>query len=192
MAKQQINPSVGEIQGKIGDLVFYTRKGKPCVRRAPRRKKAATAAERKNQGQFGQASKFASAVLADPVARARYDRAAEITGSTAYNLAVGDYYQAPVLAEIDLSHYTGRSGEQISVNARDGAIEAAQVQVKIADMANTVLEKGLAVKGADGFTWGYTAQQDLAANLPLWITITARDQPGNRTQKTLRHTTGPL
>ncbi|MHC1769975.1 MAG: hypothetical protein AB9869_37780 [Verrucomicrobiia bacterium] len=192
MAKQRINPSVGEIQGKIGDLVFYTRKGKPCVRRAPRRRKPATTAEKKNQGQFGQASKFASAALEDPVARARYERAAEVTGASAYNIAVRDYYETPVLAEIDLSQYTGRSGELISLTVRDGVIEAAQVQVKIADMANTVLEKGSAVKGPDSFTWGYTAQQDLAPNLALSITITARDQAGNRTQKTLRHTTGPL
>lgn len=190
MAKRRMNPLSGEFQGTIGDLVFYRRLGKPCVRRAPIRKKKFTAPERKNQSRFGMASRFANAVLKDPAQKARYQKAAEGSDRSAQNLAVSDFMHAPTLAEIDLSSYTGRAGERIRVRAEEGVLGAAAVDVSIADQAKALLEKGAAAVEKDGRWWSYTAQKELAPDEPVWITITASDQPGNRTTRTLRHSTG--
>ena len=189
MAKQRIHP-LANFDGCIGDLVFYQFKGKACVRKAPVRQKEFTPAEKANQFKFARASKFAEAVLKDPVQRARYERAAQETVRSAYNVAVSDFMRAPTVAEIDLSRYTGKAGEFIKVVAEEGKIGAATVKVVIADGANAVIEQGAAVVEIDGMSWWYPAQMDLAPNQALWITVTAADQAGNRTIRKLRHTTG--
>lgn len=190
MATRRIDPAVGGIQGRIGELVFYTRKGTPCIRRTPYRTSAFTGAEKENQTRFSLASKFAKAALTDPIQRQRYEKAAFGTGASAQNLAVSDYFRSPVLTEIDLSLYTGRAGEIIRVRAEEGAIGAAEVRVTIGNAVDPALDWGSATVDPDGVTWRFATQQDLPPYQALWITVTARDQPGNRTSKTLRHTTG--
>src|SRR5258708_5280506 len=101
MARPRTNPAIGPVEGKVGDLVFYCWKGKPCVRRTPHREKPFTSAEVSNQSRFGLASKFAKATLTDPIQRARYEQAARGTDASAQNVAVSDFMHAPALTEID-------------------------------------------------------------------------------------------
>ena len=190
MAKRRNNPLASDFHGKVGDLVFYTRKGKPCVRRAPVRHKKFTPAEKKNQSRFGQASRYAKAVLIDAAQKARYEAAAKSTGASAQNLAVSDFMHSPNLVEIDLSEYTGRKGERIRVQAEEGVLGAAGVKIVIADRTKAVLEQGAAIQEKEGDWWSYTAQEELPLDQALWITATASDQPGNKTAKTVRHSTG--
>src|SRR5579862_3022139 len=122
MAKRRINPSLGDITGKIGNLVHYNRKGKVLVRRAPTRTKPATPPERNNQNRFRLAQIFAEAVLQDARQRARYTQAAAGLDASAQNMAVSDFYHAPNLSEVDLSTYTGRAREFIRIRAEEGRI----------------------------------------------------------------------
>src|SRR5689334_12237182 len=117
MAKRRNNPCVGEITGKIGNLVHYTRYGKQLVRSAPVREEPFTAAELKNQTRFGLAQLFAAAVLTIPRQRARYEQAAAGTDASAQNMAVSDFYHSPIVAEMDFTGYTGRAGEFIRIRA---------------------------------------------------------------------------
>jgi hypothetical protein len=123
------------------------------------------------------------------VLRARYQKAAMETDLSAQNLAVSDFMKSPVLVEIDLSAYTGQAGELIKVVAEEGRVGAAEVSIVIADAAKTVLEQGKAAAQADGVSWWYAARIDVPPDQPLWITVSATDQPGNQTVRTLRHTT---
>ena len=154
------------------------------------RQKGFTKAEKNNQSRFRLASKFAQAALTDPVQKARYEEAAKGTDGSAQNVAVSDFMMFPTLAEIDLTGYTGRAGELIKVRAEEGKVGAVEVTVVIADSAKATLEQGAAVMEKDGKTWIYAAQGELPPDQAVWITVTARDQPGNETTKTLRHTTG--
>src|SRR5579862_171226 len=189
MAKRRINPSLGDFTGTIGKLVHYTRNGKPLIRRVPVRKKPFTRPELKNQSRFRQAQTFAHSVLTDPLQRARYDEAAVGLDASGYNMAVSDFFHAPVVAEVDLSAYTGRTGEGIRIRAEEGRVGAVEVRVRIVDGADALVEQGIASRETDGVTWLYMAQRDIESNQRLSITITASDQPGNRTTKTLRHLT---
>lgn len=189
MSKSRHHPLAG-FDAHLGNLVFYHFKGKSCVRRAPVRGKPFTDAEQSNQSRFMLASKFAKSVLHDPQARARYDRAALETGHSAQNLAVSDFMRSPALAEIDLSQYRGHTGEFIKVTALEGHVGAAEVKVTIKNDADQKLEEGLAAVETDGVSWWYSGKLDLPPNHTLWITVTARDQPGNSVSKTLRHTAG--
>jgi hypothetical protein len=92
--------------------------------------------------------------------------------------------------ELDLTGYTGRAGQFIRIRAEKKKFGAAAVNVVIADGTEAVLEQGAASAEDDGITWRHAAQQDIAPDRPLWITVTAQDQAGHRTRKTLRHVTG--
>jgi hypothetical protein len=190
MAKRIDNPAIENLHGKMGDLVFYLRKGVPCVRKAPVRTKKFTGPEKKNQSRFAQASKFASSVLSDPTQRARYEQAAQGTPATAQNLAVSDFTHSPTLSEIDLSGYTGAPGEAIRIKAEEGRLGAVAVKVVIGDSGKATLEQGAAVMEKDGFWWTYTSQKNLVPNEAVWITVTASDQAANKTSKSWRHSTG--
>jgi hypothetical protein len=170
--------------------VFHHLKGKPCVRRAFVREAEFTPAEVENQSRFKLASKFANALLKNPVQQACYEQAAQDTGLSAQNVAVSDFMLAPTLAEIDVSGYTGRASEFIKVMADDGEIGAAEEKVAIADRAKAVVEEGPATVENDGVSWWYSAKLDLPPDQPIWITVTVADQPGNRIIRNLRHTTG--
>ncbi len=180
----------GDIEGVIGDLVFYRRKGKPCVRRRPVRTKKFTGPEKKNQGRFAQASKFASAVLDDATHCVRYEQGAKQSGRSAQNLAVSDFLHAPAIVEIDVTGYTGRGGDRLRMRVEEGVVGAAEVKVVITDRAKSTLESGSAAVDPDGLWWTYLAQKDVPADQAIWITVTAVDQPGNKTTKVLRHSTG--
>ena len=156
----------------------------------PTREKPFTAAELHNQTRFRLAQMFAAAVLTDPRQRARYAQAAAGLDASAHNIAVSDFYHPPIVADVDLSGYTGRAGEFIRIRAEEGRIGAAQVRVTIGGRAETPLEEGNASMETDGVTWWYPAQRDLEPDQPLWITVMAIDQPGNRTTKTVRHLSG--
>ena len=191
MPKRRPHP-LADFDGQLGRLVHYHWKGQPCIRRSPVREKPATPPEFKNQSRFALATSFARSVLTDALQRVRYERAAQKTLLSAHNVAVSDFMRSPTLAEIDLSRYSGRAGEFIRVVAEEGKIGAAAVKVAIADAAKVVLEEGPASMESDGVTWWYPAQMGLSPDQPVWITVTATDQPGNRTVRTLRHTTGGL
>ena len=190
MAKRRVNPSIGGITGKIGDLVHYERNGKALVRRTPVREKPFREAELHNQSRFKLAQSFAKAVLKDPRQCARYKQAAKGLDASAQNIAVSDFYHAPVVVEVDLSRYTGRAGEFIRLQVEEGRIGAAEVRVAIRDRAEVLLEEGEAWVELDQVTWWYVAQKDLGPDQLLWITVTAIDQPQNRTTKTVRYLSG--
>jgi hypothetical protein len=190
MAKRRINPSIGDVTGTIGNLVHYERNGQLLTRRTPVRQKPFKPAELANQNRLRLAAQFAAAVLSDAGQRARYQRAASGTDASAQNIAVSDFFHSPVVTEADLSTYTGRAGEFIRIRVEEGRIGAAEVTLAIADRAKTVLESGSAFVTDDAVTWWYAAQKDLPPDQPLWITITAVDQPLNRTTKVVRHFTG--
>ena len=190
MAKRILNPSIGEIIGTVGDLVCYQRNGKSFARRRPVRKKPFQAAERANQQRFYLAQQFANAVLTVPEQRARYEKAAEGTDASAHNLAVSDFYRYPSVGDVDVTRYTGRAGEFISIHAEEGRIGVAAVLVRIEGREAMLLEEGHAVMAMDGVTWSYAAQSDLGPGQPLWITVTAIDQARNKTIKTVRHLSG--
>jgi hypothetical protein len=190
MAKSVPNPSAGNLKGRIGHLVFYELNGKPCVRSVPHRKEPPTSAEKNNRRRFRAASKYAHSTLSDPKQKARYAEAGAKTGSSAYNVAVSDFMHSPVITEVDLTGYTGRACQSIRIRVEEKLIGATAVTVVIADQSKALLEHGAADVEDGGTMWCYAAQEDIRPDQLLWITVTAEDQPGNRTSKTLRHVTG--
>jgi hypothetical protein len=114
-----------------------------------------------------------------------YIRKAQETGTTAYTLAIADWYVAPRVIEINIDGWTGQAGETIRVKARDNVM-VAQVRLVIRDPQGQILEMGEAVQAKAGSVWwNYTAQSSVPLTPFPSIQAIAFDLPGNRDSFTI-------
>jgi len=182
MAKVELNPVMEKMSGKIGDLIFKRYQDEVVVsRKANRANLVPTPAQVAHNERFRQATVYAKASLADPVARAIYEAAAKEKGKPVFALAVGDYLNAPSVDFVDLAGYSGKVGEKIVIRASDD-IGVVSVNVSIRS-GRGVVEQGPAT--FEQGSWRYTTQAvvDLTAG-SIAIDVTAFDRPGNRNMKT--------
>ncbi len=183
MAQSKDNIVTHGLSGKVGNiLVFSQRHGKTFVGKAPKKStKDDTPAQEAHKLRFQRAIIYGQTVIADPVAKAAYEAAAE-NGESAFNVAVADLLQAPDIDSVDLSGYTGQVGEKIIILATDD-FKVTSVTVNISNGDGTLVEQGAAVLGNTGLNWVYTTT---AVNPSLSgdkITVDATDTPGNTTEK---------
>lgn len=138
MAKVDINQLMVVLQGSVGDLVFRPRPdGSIIVSRAPRpRKGKATAKQKAHRQRFKEATVYARwAAKVHPV----YGELAAGTWKSAYNFALSDWFEAPVI------HRVERAEGCIRVEASDN-IGVTKVRVTVLDETGTVLEQGAATR----------------------------------------------
>lgn len=127
---------------------------------------------------FRLAALYGKAVYATPEDKEVYLAAAKEKGVSAFALAVGDYLHAPAVEEIDLTAYTGLSGQAIVVRASDD-FEVTRVSLVIRVGEGTLEERGPAAfeRGA----WRYTTTATAPAGLPVVVEVTVSDRAGNKT-----------
>ena len=184
MARVKLNPTLEAIQGKVGDLVFKRFEGHEIVSRIPDRTGIVPSADQLAQMEkFRLAALYGKAVLADPVTKQVYEDASARKGVPAFALTVGDFLNAPAVDEIDLSVYTGKTGDLIRVRASDD-VEVSGVTVAIRAQNGDVLEQGATVWSPAVGRWTYTATTTLAQGQAVSIEVSATDRPGHRTTKT--------
>ena len=184
MAKVKLNPALESIQGKVGDLVFKRWEGEEIVCRMPDRTGIVPSANQlAQQDKFRLADLYGKAVMADPDSHTVYADASARKGIPAFALSVGDFLNAPAVAEIDLSVYTGKVGDIIRVRASDD-VEVQGVTVAIREQGGDVLEEGAAVWSPATATWAYTATTALGVGQAVSIEVSASDRPGHKTTKT--------
>jgi len=178
MAESKNNVVTHGLSGKVGKmLVFSQRHGKTIVS-APRRQGPEQSDKQKAQQQlFQQAVIYAKAALKNPETKAAYAAAAE-EGQTAYNVAVADLFHAPDIEEIDLSAYTGKPGDIISIKATDD-FKVTAVMVEIYNADGSVVEKGNAAVSETGLHWIYEATVDNPDLHGDKIVVKATDMPAN-------------
>jgi hypothetical protein len=182
MAKIKTNPVLEQIRGKVGDLVFKRYNQEIIMTRSPRQSgKAPTASQLAVRENFRLATVYGKSVMADPKTLSLYETKARAQGTPVFALAVADFFNAPAVDEIDLSNYTGKTGETIHIRASDD-FEVAGVGVVIHNAGGAVLEQGAATASGDG-TWNYTATTNLPAGQTVSIDVTATDLPGHKTTK---------
>jgi hypothetical protein len=191
MARIVQDSLLASIHGSVGDLVIVHQNGKSWVRRKPTVTPKATPRRKVHRRKLGQAAKWASKLPTEaPAVAARYEKAAEGTEWSWHNLAVADCLHGPIIEEIDLSGYTGRSGERIRVQARDDVpspmkLGVAEVRVVIRSLTGSVLEDGNAAP--EDAAWAYITQKELPPGQIVKIEVVATDQPGCHSTKTVPH-----
>jgi len=183
MAESKNNIITHGLSGKVGDLiVFRNRNGKTYVASKPKERTSELSdAQKQHQKVFQQAVIYAKSALVNPETKQAYKDAAD-EGESAYNVAVADFMNAPDIEEIDLSKYTGKVGDTITITVTDDFM-VQEVSVTILNADGTEVEHGLAQSGLGSLQWIYNAT---AANNSLdgdKIIIRASDLPGHATEK---------
>jgi hypothetical protein len=188
MSKVRLNPILEGMRGKVGDLVFKRFEGQTIVSRRPQQvHQPNSPAQLAAREKFRQAAAYAKAAFANPAIRALYAPKAKAKNLSTFALMIADFFKAPTIDEVDLSAYTGQTGQVIRVRAIDD-FEVMGVSVQMLEPdTHEQIDGGDAVKALDG-TWVFTAQANIPHGHTFTIEVTATDRPGHKTVKTLTHT----
>jgi hypothetical protein len=167
--------------GKLGNqVVLRNVNGKIIMSNIPHRKnKKAVGKQIETCNRFRMASRWAKGILRDPEMLAAYREKAG-KGQSAYNAAISDYLNSPVVSEINVSNYHGHAGDKIIVTAKDD-FRVREVKVTIAGPGGKELEHGACKPGESGIYWHYPATTDIGNPEGLTVSAIARDYPGNTT-----------
>lgn len=178
MAKADNNILLTNLSGSIGkQLTIKQRGGKTIVSKAQaKREKVPSVKQLEAQEKFSAATLYAKGVLADPD-MAKVYRSAAKAGQNAYNIALRDAYNAPVIESIEV-------GESIVVRVTDD-FRVFQVTVAIHSAEGTLLEKGNALMGRNGMDWVYTIAGENNTPEGAKLSVMAEDLPGNQTNSEL-------
>jgi hypothetical protein len=184
MAISNDNEIMDGMSGKIGRLlVFRQRAGKTIVSKRPKRTKAPTPEQVAVNEKFTEAAAYATLALKTPATKAEYRKKAS-PGQSAYNLALADYFEAPVVKEIITNAYTGLPGSLVKVWAIDD-FKVTSVFVTISDSSGALIEDGQALLDAEGKYWVFATLQTNSTLSGTSIMATAKDLPGNTGTKEL-------
>jgi hypothetical protein len=145
MAKVVSNILVRGLSGGLGDQLMFRRlrDGRTilCVKPDFSKRKFSKG-QKDHQSRFKEAAAYArEAAKTQPI----YAQLAAGTMKTAYNIALSDWFNLPVIRRIE------RTGNLIRIQASDNVL-VTRVQVSILDEAGKVLEKGEAVN-VEGDWW---------------------------------------
>lgn len=159
MAKVADNLVVEGLRGKIGNLLFRRMpNGETWVsKNYDFSKRKFSKAQKKHQGRFQEAAVYAkSASRKYPI----YAQLAKGTVKSPYNWALSDWFNPPVIHQIE------RAKDRIRVVATDN-VRVTKVQVTILNKAGKVLAKGEAAKGK-GNWWDYVTPIEGSILVEAW------------------------
>ena len=166
MAKVLNNIFVRGLSGKLGDqfVIRTLRDGRTIVCNKPDFSNRKLSRDQKeHHRRFKEAAAYArSASRTEPI----YAQLTEGTMKNAYNVALGDWFNPPVIQRV------GRYGTAIRIWATDD-VRVAGVQVLVLDEEGKIVEKGDATQGR-GDWWEYIPS---AAGK---VVVEARDLAGNK------------
>jgi hypothetical protein len=90
--KVELNPTVDKYRGKIGKLTYRVMYGKQTVMKTPDMSRVKwSKAQKANRERFAEAIHYARLVMADPTARAYYEKLGKKAGRQPFRVAVSDF-----------------------------------------------------------------------------------------------------
>ena len=175
--KAELDPIVHALRGSAGNFVYRKVRGKTVMSAKPVRDESAlTPAQEEHRLRFKKAVAYSKTALANNEVRPLYDAMAKDRNKPVFSVAVADYFNAPVIHEVDVFGYNGNIGDTISILASDD-FEVVNVHVMIADTQGNMIENGNAVETAPGSgQWIYTATVSNESNVN--VQVVAVDRPG--------------
>jgi len=181
MAKVYNNIFVRGLTGTVGDqfVIRKARSGRTVIANKPMfdENREFTEPQKAQQEAFRQATTYAKFAKNQPV----YISKAKETNSTAYNIAVADWFGQPQVLDLDISGWTGQIGQEIRVKAKDNVkVASVHVMIRASNSSATALEEGKAVQSeTDGLLWTYTTTTLVPMTPGTRLDVTAKDLPGN-------------
>jgi len=174
--KVVLNPMFEQASGMLGDLVFREMRGKTVISRKATYNDEPTENQVEHRERFKQAVAYGKSVMADDSVRPLYEAAAKAKNVPVFSLTVADFFNAPVIRNVDVFGYSGQIGDTISILTSDD-LGVVRVHVSITDDQGNPIENGEAIETAQGSgSWIYTAtvQSQPIVN----IQVVALDRPG--------------
>jgi hypothetical protein len=182
MSKIKNNPIMKGASGMLGKVVVYREvRGNVIMSNRPKRRKVLTPQQMETKSRFLRAVKYAKKQMADPIAKAGYQRGPGSPFPSAYSSAMGDYLKAPIINTINTSRYGGAIGDEVWINATDN-FKVTAVNVSIFNMEGKLIEQGDAVPNSDcidEFLYTITVTNQVLPGTKILVTV--RDRPGNIT-----------
>lgn len=159
MAKVGANVVTEGMRGKVGNLVFRLMpNGETWVsKNYDFSNRKFSKAQKKHQGRFQIASAYAKSAARK---HSIYAQLAKGTVKSPYNWALSDWFNPPVIHQIE------RAKERIRVQATDNVM-VTKVQVAIVNKGGKVLAKGEAKKGK-GDWWEYVTPAEGSILVEAW------------------------
>lgn len=162
---------LGELSGKIGDVILRrTKGGKTHVVSKSEITKPPSPAQLENRAQFAKGTRYAKRTRRNrPDIWSIYQKLAKGTDRSAHNLAIKDFMSPPVIEDIDVSGYKGQKGDVIRIKAKD-KVMVAWVRVRLLVPGNEeegkkekVIEGGEAEKFGqkEKEVWRYVVKRDV-------------------------------
>ena len=148
MAKAIMDELIKAFRGSLGGLVFRKMpNGSVVVSSRPIfHRRRFSQAQKDHQSRFKESARYARfAAKSQPI----YAERARGTLKTAYNIALSDWFNPPVIHQVE------SSDGQIRVEAQDDVL-VTKVQVTVLDEGGQVLEKGAAIR-SHGDWWEFPA-----------------------------------
>ncbi len=167
------------LSGKIAGIVFRQWYGKTVVAKEQSPYYSNSPAQQKHRVLFQQASAYAKNVLLLPELLQFYQSRLK-GGQRAYNLALADYLQPPVIHSINKDAYQGKSGDPILAMVTDNG-KVVSVKMKIIQSDGSLLNEAAAVLQADGLHWKYAASVSFAITAGTVVRVEALDLAGRLT-----------
>ena len=135
------------------------------------------------RNRFKLAAIYGRTALANPVTKQLYENRADDMGIPIFAATIADFFNEPVVDEIDLSGYSGQAGGKIRIQAHDD-FEVTGIGVRILDTTGATLEQGPATHPITGLPeWEYQATTTLPTSQAVTIEVTATDRPGHKATK---------
>ena len=162
------------------DIVVSRRDGKVVIRKFRKRRKSKSPKRKETNDNFRDANRWAKRILIQPGMKALYEKGINAKKKNAHTVAVTDYLNAPNIAYVKLTEYTGTPGDPIRIKATDD-FQVVSVKVKVTDGKGQLLEEGEAERySRKPFMWVYKATATNANLASTEIRVIAKDRPGNK------------
>ena len=183
---QSLNILTKDFRGEVGKTIVFRQKGeKTIVARFPRpTQNKATEKQLKQRSKFQEAVLYAKTVLANPAQKAVYQANHKVKRKlmSAFNAALANYLNPPVIHHINTNEYHGAIGDKLYFTVLDD-ISVQSVKVALHQSGGTLIEQGEAVK--EGILYVYTATATQSSITGSTLTVTVTDLPKNVTEKKL-------
>jgi len=175
MAKIENNIVMRGARGTFGNQIVFrqTKGGQMIISAPPVARRTFNAAQQAHHEAFRNAIAYARSARTADI----YLTKAQGTTLSAFNVAVADWLGKPQVLEIDITGWTGQSGQIIRVKATDDT-QVTKVIIVIKDGNGAILMQDFA-DPSDGPWWNFMTTIAVSNPSAVTISATAYDLPGN-------------
>lgn len=185
MAKVGNNILTQGLQGAIGGmLVFRQLNGKTVVSAKSQKVYPRSDKQKERQDRFRKATQYAKSAMADASLKEQYAAGLSPRCSSAYQVAVADYLNAPSITQVIVHPHPITAQKIITIYASDD-FRVAEVTVSIHTADGEVQEEGRATPTATDGIWEYMVSSTTFPLEEMLVTVAAVDLPQNRTSRTV-------